>query len=32
MNTDSYKQLGTGYNLTAAVMAWFRDLYLKSPS
>jgi acetyl esterase len=32
MNTDSYKQLATGYNLTAAVMAWFRGLYLNSPA
>jgi acetyl esterase len=30
MNTDSYKQLGTGYNLTAGAMAWFRDLYLNN--
>ena len=30
MNTDSFKQLGTGYNLTAAAMLWFRHLYLNS--
>ena len=30
MNTDSYKQLGTGYNLTAGAMMWFRDLYLNN--
>jgi acetyl esterase len=32
MTTESYKQLAIGYNLTASVMAWFRDLYLKSPA
>ena len=32
MNTDSYRQLGTGYNLTAAAMEWFRGLYLNSAS
>lgn len=32
MKTESYKQLATGYNLTASVMAWFRDLYLRSPA
>jgi acetyl esterase len=32
MNTDSFKQLGTGYNLTAAAMEWFRGLYLNNAS
>jgi acetyl esterase len=25
---ESFKRVGTGFNLTAASMAWFRDLYL----
>jgi len=26
---DSFKRVGTGYNLTTATMRWFRDLYLR---
>jgi len=28
---DSFKRVGTGYNLTLAAMQWFRDLYLRDP-
>jgi len=31
-NTNSYKELAKGYNLTASVMAWFRDHYLNGPA
>jgi acetyl esterase len=27
----SFKRAGTGFNLTSAAMAWFRDLYLNHP-
>jgi acetyl esterase len=30
MTTESYTQQGTDYNLTAAAMRWFRDLYLNN--
>ena len=28
LSHDSFKRAGTGFNLTLAAMAWFRDLYL----
>lgn len=32
MKTKSYEEQGKDYNLTAASMRWFRDLYLNSPA
>ncbi len=31
LDTDSYRQFAEGYMLTKADMAWFRDLYVRSP-